>query len=33
MVNKTVTYVCADALSTLGDFREGIVDRGDISDD
>lgn len=27
------TYICTDALSSLRDFREGIIDGGDVSDD
>lgn len=27
------TYICADALSSLRDFGEGIIDGGDVGDD
>lgn len=33
LVEQKVTYVCGDALSSLWDFREGIIDGGDIGDD
>lgn len=32
-VEQNVTYVCSDALSTLRDLGEGIIDGGDIGDD
>lgn len=32
-VEQSVTYVCSDALSSLRDFGEGIVDGGDVGDD
>lgn len=32
-VEQNVTYVCSDALSSLRDFGEGIIDGGDVGDD
>lgn len=33
MFGQSGTYICTDALSSLRDFREGIIDGGDVGDD